>query len=770
MLNTHKTIKFFFLIFITTYFINLNTSQAKIPLIVKYQGFLMDQGGNVINEPMPITFTIFDSPENGNILWKESIQEVEIKNGHFTCFLGKDSKLSNSIFENETYLSIKINQDPEMTPRQRITSVFYAIKSGIAEAVINGGITTVMIRDGAVTSNKLADKSIITEKLDTLNGISLGSTDKEVMGTIRWNGFDFQGFNGKEWVSLTNDYNTDYGVTIDLIAGEKINGAQNPWPVYIDKDGLIIEQLVGDNNIPIYGVNAYGQTISFDAGTTQISKILLFLEKTGNPTQYIDILLYKLDQNNIPESNSVSNIQIETDKIKNGWNEFAFSTPVSVSPSTNYAIVVFVPFANDTNYISWKQSNSDKYNYGNVLYNSILGIGFWEIFEDKDFIFKIYSDYRVYKCKADNINKLDMIGFAISDADKGEKIKIQTDGIVNNLDRLYPGMKYYIQDDGSLGRSSGTYERLAGVAIDRDKMTIIQSDNLGNHKAIENIKLNGHYLSGDGDNEGIFVSNNGNVGIGTENTPAKLVVNGGVKIGTSKDCNNDLEGLLRYNKDRKIMEFCDGDIWKPMYLPLKDGKNSLSAGISCKTILDDGYSTGDGMYWIDPENDYKDAFQVYCDMTTDGGGWTRIEYKEDLEHKQHFVEPGNEWRWLPNDFKTLLTYEQIKSIQLISKEGKQRYIGTCQDVIHYKYNSSYEFAFGFKFFNGDISTEYGKEFLNNNISAIKDDCNKNDSTLRETWFDIVDSRVPVVNVYSKDNSDNGEKFGSPLTQNPAWLR
>ena len=50
------------------------------------------------------------------------------------------------------------------------------------------------------------------------------------------------------------------------------------------------------------------------------------------------------------------------------------------------------------------------------------------------------------------------------------------------------------------------------------------------------------------------------------------------------------------------------------------GVSSDCAAISCKTILDDGYSTGDGTYWIDPDG--SGAFEVYCDMTTDGGGWS----------------------------------------------------------------------------------------------------------------------------------------------------
>ena len=35
--------------------------------------------------------------------------------------------------------------------------------------------------------------------------------------------------------------------------------------------------------------------------------------------------------------------------------------------------------------------------------------------------------------------------------------------------------------------------------------------------------------------------------------------------------------------------------------------------------MDNGGSTGDGNYWIDPSG--SSAFEVLCDMTTDGGGW-----------------------------------------------------------------------------------------------------------------------------------------------------
>ena len=63
---------------------------------------------------------------------------------------------------------------------------------------------------------------------------------------------------------------------------------------------------------------------------------------------------------------------------------------------------------------------------------------------------------------------------------------------------------------------------------DGSALTNVPGDDLGNHTATENLKLNGHWLSGDGGDEGIFVKSDGTVGIGTSTPGSRLEINSSI--------------------------------------------------------------------------------------------------------------------------------------------------------------------------------------------------------------------------------------------------
>jgi len=201
------------------------------------------------------------------------------------------------------------------------------------------------------------------------------------------------------------------------------------------------------------------------------------------------------------------------------------------------------------------------------------------------------------------------------------------------------------------------------------------------------------------------------------------------------------------------------------------GKSQAKAGKSCKTLYDTGCAMTSGTYWINPDGASTDnAFEVYCDMTTEGGGWTKVAYASDLPHQNRWTS-GDAKRWLSSNFIFVFSRVQIDDIRSVSTEARQHYEGSCQGVIHYLYSTStYSSAFGFRFHHEDETVSGKQDYSSTDILVTSDGCTANDSTVRSSIFEIRDIRLPIINVRSSDNGNSDEKFGSPLTNNPVWFR
>jgi hypothetical protein len=200
-------------------------------------------------------------------------------------------------------------------------------------------------------------------------------------------------------------------------------------------------------------------------------------------------------------------------------------------------------------------------------------------------------------------------------------------------------------------------------------------------------------------------------------------------------------------------------------------------GTTCQDVQNNGYDVGDGSYTVDPDGygTGLDPFDVTCDMSTDGGGWTEISYADDLPFQQHFSN-GDQWQSLPTDFTFALSDQEIEAISALSTEGYQEYVGLCEHLIHYYYNygANYSFAFGFTLFDG-TETSYGTAtYAPYDITVSQDGCATNGgeggTEANATIFVMNSPLLPIRNVTCRDCGDSNEQFGSPLTTNPAWLR
>ncbi|MFH1777648.1 MAG: hypothetical protein ABH952_08860 [Candidatus Omnitrophota bacterium] len=139
---------FFVVAVLMVVFLTAAVVNAAVPHLIRFQGKVTDKDGAPLNGAYNITFRIYDAASGGTLKWSETQSAIPVNNGIFTVLLGNVNSLDLP-FDVPYWLSMEVNNDGEMAPRQQITSVGYAIHAETADniadvAVIPSGAIIIM--------------------------------------------------------------------------------------------------------------------------------------------------------------------------------------------------------------------------------------------------------------------------------------------------------------------------------------------------------------------------------------------------------------------------------------------------------------------------------------------------------------------------------------------------------------------------------------------------------------------------------------------------
>jgi hypothetical protein len=139
------------------WFLHAGVARAGVvPTTLTQQGRLLNSDGTPTTGMVQMTFALYAVATGGTPApWTET-QMVTLDNGYFSVQLGASTPISQPLWDGTTkYLGITVGSDPEMTPRETLTSVPYALVANDAisdihpnSVTVNSGKAALLYSDG----------------------------------------------------------------------------------------------------------------------------------------------------------------------------------------------------------------------------------------------------------------------------------------------------------------------------------------------------------------------------------------------------------------------------------------------------------------------------------------------------------------------------------------------------------------------------------------------------------------------------------------------
>ena len=167
-----------------------------VPQILHYNAFLTNEVGEAVDCPdavqcgevFDLTFRLYESESSSVMIWEETYNQLSIYKGSFHVVLGSLTPITAELLNGPTWLSIKVNDLPEMEPRQQVASSAYAIRSGRsteADLAINAN------QLGGVDADEYATQESLSEIQTSLAAVAteglpedLADGDNDALGAL----------------------------------------------------------------------------------------------------------------------------------------------------------------------------------------------------------------------------------------------------------------------------------------------------------------------------------------------------------------------------------------------------------------------------------------------------------------------------------------------------------------------------------------------------------------------------------------------------------
>ena len=157
-------------------------SKADVPKVLHFTSTLSSAAGAVVLVPVKLRFRIYDEAVGGNTLWEELHDAVVPDAGLVSVLLGSNTEIPATVFSSGSrYLGVSVEDGPELSPRQRLVSVPYALGA----ATLKGLDSTSCSANQVIRRNAMNTGWVCSVDETSDND---GDPANEVNTSLDWNG------------------------------------------------------------------------------------------------------------------------------------------------------------------------------------------------------------------------------------------------------------------------------------------------------------------------------------------------------------------------------------------------------------------------------------------------------------------------------------------------------------------------------------------------------------------------------------------------------